>query len=315
MMNKYAWFFYSVPLFLIFSAVFYISINEQQQQVNNLQIIAIEKQIALDLPLLDLSNDLLKHSGNKAAITRYIETLNTFIKDSGVQVTTIKPKHKFDLPLKDSEFIRKLNSHNGPVYIVFNIKQPYFTTSVVIFHSALIIICVLLCYLLKKSYINHSRKQSTTLSQSTNLEPQPLLITIDLINKSLFTSYESQKKVALANKPLCFYLALVEYCTDNPDIKLSHHKDVPEELIALSNKYFHRLVELGHTVRKRPNFNNSLEKTLSEIRAALDELFADAPEHKELYYPPKAFGEGSRSRLHSYGLVNIAKGNIAIVGK
>ena len=90
---------------------------------------------------------------------------------------------------------------------------------------------------------------------------------------------------------------------------------MPEEVVELANKYFHRLVELGHTVRKRPNFNNSLEKTLSEIRAALDEVLSEYPEQKEIYYPPKAFGEGSRSRLHSYGLVNIDKGNIDIKGK
>ncbi|KKK93350.1 hypothetical protein LCGC14_2693760 [marine sediment metagenome] len=86
-------------------------------------------------------------------------------------------------------------------------------------------------------------------------------------------------------------------------------------MLELANKYFYRLVELGHTVRKRPNFNNSLEKTLSEIRAALDEVLSEYPEEKELYYPPKAYGEGSRSRLHSYGLVNIRKGNIEIIGK
>ena len=78
---------------------------------------------------------------------------------------------------------------------------------------------------------------------------------------------------------------------------------------------FYRLIELGHTIRKRPNFNSSLEKTLSEIRAALDDVFSEHPEQKELYYPPKAYGEGSRSRLHSYGLVNIGKGNIEIKGK
>jgi hypothetical protein len=90
---------------------------------------------------------------------------------------------------------------------------------------------------------------------------------------------------------------------------------VPEELQELANKYFYRLVELGHTIRKRPNFNNSLEKTLSEIRAALDDVLNDCPELKELYYPPKAFGEGSRSRMHSYGLVNVSQGNIEIIGK
>ena len=96
---------------------------------------------------------------------------------------------------------------------------------------------------------------------------------------------------------------------------LNQNKDVPEELLTLANKYFYRLVELGHTIRKRPNFTNSLEKTLSEIRAALDEVWQEQPEIKETYYPPKAHGEGSRSRLHHYGLKAIEIADIEVIGK
>ena len=111
-------------------------------------------------------------------------------------------------------------------------------------------------------------------------------------------------------------MALVEFCIENPDVVLNQNKDVPEELLTLANKYFYRLVELGHTVRKRPNFTNSLEKkTLSEIRAALDDVWQDQPEVKDVYYPPKAHGEGSRSRLHHYGLKNITLENIEVIGK
>ena len=147
------------------------------------------------------------------------------------------------------------------------------------------------------------------------VELAPFMLIIDLNHKTLSTNYAHEQLISLANKPLCFYLALVEFCKENNDIALNQNKNVPEELVELANKYFHRLVELGHIVRKRPNFNNSLEKTLSEIRAALDEVLSEYPEQKDIYYPPKAFGEGSRSRLHSYGLVNIDKGNIDIKGK
>ena len=67
-MNRLIWIICTIFLFLVFSSVFYISTMQKQQQVNKLQIIQIEKRIALDLPLLDLSNELLKHSGNKAAL-------------------------------------------------------------------------------------------------------------------------------------------------------------------------------------------------------------------------------------------------------
>lgn len=138
---------------------------------------------------------------------------------------------------------------------------------------------------------------------------------IDLQDKVLAINDNAEIKAGLANKPLFFYLALIEFCVENPDVTLNQNKDVPGELIELANKYFYRLTQLGHTIRKRPNFTNSLEKTLSEIRAALDEVLIEHSQLKEKYYPPKAHGEGSRSRLHSYGLSNIKADDIEVIGK
>lgn len=302
-------------LFIVFSLVFYVSTTQKQQQINQLQIAQIEKQIALDLPLLDLSNELLKHSGNKAALQHYIQTVNAQIQGTGIQVVAIKPKHEFNLSLKTHEFIRKLNSNNNVVFIVLSLKQPYFTNDVMAIYILLFVLSALLIYMIKQAAIYQGDKKLVTGQELNTLESKPLILVINLKSKTLSSSYYPDQHVALANKPLCFYLALVEFCTNNPEIKLNHNKNVPEELLELANKYFYRLVELGHTVRKRPNFNNSLEKTLSEIRAALDDVLNDCPEQKELYYPPKAFGEGSRSRMHSYGLVNVSQGNIEIIGK
>ena len=302
-------------LFIVFSLVFYVSTTQKQQQINQLQIAQIEKQIALDLPLLDLSNELLKHSGNKAALQHYIQTVNAQIQGTGIQVVAIEPKHEFNLSLKTHEFIRKLNSNNNVVFIVLSLKQPYFTNDVMAIYILLFVISALLIYMIKQAAIYQGDKKLVTDHELNTLESKPLILVINLKSKTLSSSYYPDQHVALANKPLCFYLALVEFCTNNPEIKLNQNKNVPEELLELANKYFYRLVELGHTVRKRPNFNNSLEKTLSEIRAALDDVLNDCPEQKELYYPPKAFGEGSRSRMHSYGLLNVSQGNIEIIGK
>ena len=89
---------------------------------------------------------------------------------------------------------------------------------------------------------------------------------------------------------------------------------MPTELLALANKSFGRLIELGHTKRKRPDFNANLDKTLSEVRAALDEVFVGYSEEKETYYPPRAQGEGSRSKQHSYALPSIREEDIEIIG-
>lgn len=314
-MSKYKQLLVLLCLFLTLSSVFYISVIQKSQQVTKQKITQIERQIALDLPLLDLSNELLKHSGNKDAVNRYIKTLNSYINMSGLKVVAIAPKGEMLAPVNLHQITRSLSTNNGPVLVVFNVQQTHFTLSHFIYYFIFLVLSVLISFWVKFAFIKQSNKQFNNAQHQSITEPTPLMLIVDLNDKTLSSSCNAEQKVGLANKPLCFYLALVEYCTNNDDVALSHNKDVPEELLELANKYFYRLVELGHTVRKRPNFNDSLEKTLSEIRAALDEVLSECPEEKELYYPPKAYGEGSRSRLHSYGLANIKKGNIEIRGK
>ncbi|MFT7279140.1 MAG: hypothetical protein ACKVJ5_05280 [Pseudoalteromonas sp.] len=314
-MSKYKQLLVLLCLFLTLSSVFYISVIQKSQQVTKQKITQIERQIALDLPLLDLSNELLKHSGNKDAVNSYIKTLNSYINSNDLKVVAIAPKGEMLAPVNLHQITRSLSTNNGPVLVVFNVQQTHFTLSHFIYYFIFLVLSVLISFWVKFAFIKQSNKQFNNAQHQSITEPTPVMLIVDLNDKTLSSSCSAEQKVGLANKPLCFYLALVEYCTNNDDVALSHNKDVPEELLELANKYFYRLVELGHTIRKRPNFNNSLEKTLSEIRAALDEVLSECPEEKELYYPPKAYGEGSRSRLHSYGLANIKKGNIEIRGK
>ncbi|EGI74081.1 hypothetical protein PH505_ak00670 [Pseudoalteromonas distincta] len=314
-MSKYKQLLVLLCLFLTLSSVFYISVIQKSQQVTKQKITQIERQIALDLPLLDLSNELLKHSGNKDAVNSYIKTLNSYINSNDLKVVAIAPKGEMLAPVNSHRITRSLSTNNGPILVVFNVQQTHLTLSHFIYYFIFLVLSVLISFWVKFAFIKQSNKQFNNAQHQSITEPTPLVLIVDLSDKTLSSSCNPEQKISLANKPLCFYLALVEYCTNNDDVALSHNKDVPGELLELANKYFYRLIELGHTVRKRPNFNNSLEKTLSEIRAALDEVLSECPEEKELYYPPKAYGEGSRSRLHSYGLANIKKGNIEIRGK
>jgi hypothetical protein len=295
--------------------VFYTAVKQKQAQVMDKKIIEIEKQIALDLPLLNLSNDLLKHSGNKEAVSNYINVLNLHLNDDSLVLADIMPENELSIILKSSQFKRYLRSINGTILLVFDEDQPYLTRRNILSHILILVLSLIMSVWAK---IILFKKNAIDINAQTNdehVEQAPIALIIDLNNKTLSNSYTPEQQLCLANKPLCFYLALVEFCKSNVDTPLNQNKNIPDELLDLANKYFYRLVELGHTVRKRPNFNNSLEKTLSEIRAALDEVLSDYPDQKEIYYPPKAYGEGSRSRLHSYGLVNISKGNIEIKGK
>jgi hypothetical protein len=72
---------------------------------------------------------------------------------------------------------------------------------------------------------------------------------------------------------------------------------------------------VGNTKRKRPDFGANLDKTLSEIRSVLDEVFQHHVQAKELFYPPKAQGEGSRSKMHNYALANNDPLRIEFIGR
>lgn len=304
---------------LIFSAAlltFKLSSYLQQAQHNDLIMADIENRIALDLPRLDLSNRFLKHSGNHDAIVGYLQRLNMQLIQQPIQVNTI---NDVSLALTNNgreSRIEYLETSDQKVAITFLIETRWWHTSDIY----TFILLLLLAFLFSKWAELINRTSLKHLALKEQVEQLPLInvqvkLVIDLQAKVLAINDNAEIKAGLANKPLCFYLALIEFCVENPDVTLNQNKDVPDELIELANKYFYRLTQLGHTIRKRPNFTNSLEKTLSEIRAALDEVLIEHSQLKEIYYPPKAHGEGSRSRLHSYGLSNIKADDIEVIGK
>lgn len=315
-MSKQLFSFITLFIFLLLCSVFYYSVSYKQQQVQKLNIATIEKQVALDLPLLELSNELLKYSSNIDNINSYLEQLNSQLIGTNLLLLNIVADKKLSTTLTGAQFFTRLTTSIGPVFLVFDIKPQPWPWRYIYYYVAIFMLSAFVSHWLKTVItIEQKSKQLATLQPEPVEESKSPVLVINLNTKTVSVNINPQYQVCLANKPLSFYLALIEFCNSNSDVVLSHNKDVPDELIELANKYFYRLVELGHTIRKRPNFNNSLEKTLSEIRAALDEVLSEYPQQKEIFYPPKAFGEGSRSRLHSYGLVNIAKGDVEIVGK
>lgn len=303
-------------IFIVSVGIYKIAGYVKQQNFYEQVIIQGEKRIALDLPRLDLSNSFLKHSGNSAAIKGYIERLNSAIPSREIWVNAIGDTAIVVEPVETVKRIEKqLITSDNSISVVFYVESKLWQL------SDLFVFLILAMFSsgfgLWAVSISKAQQGAIKVLKTAELRtvPDPLKLIIDLNTKTLANSYHQTASVALANKPLCFYLALIEFCIENPDIVLNQNKNVPEELLEIANKYFYRLIDLGHTIRKRPNFSNSLEKTLSEIRAALDDVLAEHPDSKEVYYPPKAHGEGSRSRLHSYGLVNINATDIEVIGK
>lgn len=303
-----------VPLFLFFWMVFqaaYIGGTYYQQQRNDERFIAsIEIRIALDLPKLKIANEKFKTAADPLAIKTYIEKfnqvlegLNSPVSIVGLQNITVdnvaENPQRFSRTLQTSDQMIDLELMSKPMEPakLFNLFAPIFA----------------LCM---SALTYYRRPKSPTKTAKIESEPSPKehsKLIINLKNKSI--AFGQTKPVALSNKPFCFYAALVDYCLHTELPNLKHNTDVPDELLQIANKYFYRLIELGHTKRKRPDFSANLDKTLSEIRSALDEVFKNNPEIKEHFYPPKAQGEGSRSKMHNYAISNKSSELVEFIGK
>lgn len=300
----------SLFVFIAFQSVYSLSVFLSFERSANLTALAIENRIAKDFARLPLPNSEANIAGDERVVRNYIKLLNRQLLNQSVQTSVT---HIGDIKVDDvhqGNLAQRQILLDTPSQIV-PITISYAEPTLLKLIGPFAVICAIgfffiLNFRLKTQQIK-LRLNSDSVASVTKL-------VIDLENKCLLNS-TTGVQVPLANKPLCFYTALVEFCIEDKETVLNQNKDLPDDLLQLADKYFYRLVELGHTIRKRPNFSNSLEKTLSEVRAALDEVFANDVQTKEIYYPPKAHGEGSRSKLHHYGLNTISDGDVEVIGK
>lgn len=296
-------------LVVVFQATAVLAQYLSQKTTIHTALDKIERRISLDSAFLDVGNKTLNTPVNQYAIYRYLNRLNNHLKAEGYPVIVSNIQGIFLTPeqLSDYPVLVTTTLTNAEQTITVEMRRKtidsFFSFSWVALITALLVAPIFA--------ITSQRKLRRKMIEEI-LPPTPKLI-INLQDKTISNGIDD-KVVTLQNKPLCFYTALVKYCIAHPNESLPPHKDVPSELMALANKCFGRLIELGHTKRKRPDFNANLDKTLSEIRAALDEVFSSFNEEKENYYPPRAQGEGSRSKQHSYALPEITAEDIEIIG-
>ncbi|KZN61118.1 hypothetical protein N473_22515 [Pseudoalteromonas luteoviolacea CPMOR-1] len=268
----------------------------------------VKLRVSLDKHRLPLADPMLNYSGDPEALASYISDINQSLKAQNSRVKLVSISNTPLLPSKGLS-VEHLNAPGSRTYMLFKLNTE---------QNNFLLIFPVVFAILNFALLKNVSRRKYKIQVRDNIKPvlpKKAILQIDLYSKTLQLTSDKETKVQLANKPLCFYLALLEYCRAYPDASLNQNKELPDELLDLADKYFHRLISLGHTIRKRPNFSNSLEKTLSEIRAALDELLVSTPDLKAKYYPPKAHGEGSRSKLHSYALTNIVDNDIDILGK
>ena len=294
---------------ILFISIFYLSQTYQIKNDIEKQASQVVTRVALDINTLPIADPFFSYSGNTSVVESYVDKINAVLvrQDARIQLQKVSIEY---VDSTDNIMVKKLVDAHRDVYVSFAIDDAHVKSAYIVpFILALLNTAFYGWVNISVARTRASRPQH---KDKTEL---PKKLVVDLYSKTIMLNSRKQDAVKLANKPLCFYLALVEYCESHPDVVLNQNKDVPDELIDIADKYFHRLIALGHTIRKRPNFSSSLEKTLSEIRAALDDVMAEHTELKAKYYPPKAHGEGSRSKIHSYGLINVALTDIELIGK
>lgn len=310
MKSNYGQFGLFIFTWLIFQVAFSLGQNYQNNLDKERFVASIEKRIALDIPKLTLANKNFKTAADPLSIKAYLNDVNRSLAElkSPIQVMSLQ-----GIQLSQAStpqlIVRTLRTVDQEINLELQVVEADRLTTLNWLAPILALIITLLNYYLVKQKVAIA---AVEVKQEPEREPTKLLI--NLKNKSINFG-QANEAVVLPNKPFCFYAALVDYCMQTQLPNLKHNNEVPEELLQMANKYFYRLIELGHTKRKRPDFGANLDKTLSEIRSALDEVFKNNVEYKEAFYPPKAQGEGSRSKMHNYAIFNRDVHRVEFIGK
>ena len=259
--------------------VFIVGHNIHIKQLSEQFTHQIEMRVALDLPALKLENQRFGSVTDVDEIRHYIGQLNDHLvsRQSPVLVTMLQGVtwHEGD-DVDSTEHSYTLGTVDRDIQIVISPVYDAIRYNVNLIGIFLAIgFAALYRFAFKPIPI-----VEPVLTQA-ELEAAEAQLVINLHNKTISNGQDDQS-VALPNKPFCFYVALVDYCLHTEKPYLNHSKNVPEEIVKLADKYFYRLIELGHTKRKRPDFSTNLDKTLSEIRAALDEVYLNFPRTKAI---------------------------------
>ena len=289
--------------------IYHSTVTQYRELANERLMDATLNRIALDLPELRLADERLKQASHSIAVSRYLDLLNQYLNANHFPFAVAAIEEtEVDLAFEASSAIAKqLLFPRQTMAVTFAFKP--------VAEPMGYWLPVLLALLLSYLAIPHLLPAAANTGSAAAPTAVPLKLILDLTSRSLYLNRTPEIKVSMANKPFCFYLAMLEYCATDNSAALYHHKSLPEEFLRLTEKYFTRLMDLGHTKRKRPDFSANIDKMLSEIRNALDEALAHEAAVKEKFFPKKAKGEGSRSKLNNFSLSNITTKDYEFVGK
>ncbi|MCC2605054.1 hypothetical protein [Planctobacterium marinum] len=282
----------------------------RQQQIDD-ALLLLKNRVSLDVLDLNIANELSAKVKDNITVRRYMHSLNEYLDSVKFplklkRIANFNYEGPFDLTVTEVRHF-ELKTSRTSIDVEASIVVRHFQAWTMLFPPFF----TLLFYLLSQA---NSKKRSVTTLPVSEEQTHPAIMVIDLRDRSLYMDQSPDIKTTLANKPLCFYVAMLKYCSEQEAPQLYHNKNLPESFIELANKYFYRLLELGHSRRKRPDFDSNIDKMLSEIRTALDEILTNYPDVKCHFYPQKAQGEGSRSKLHNFALVTLSAEQFQLIG-
>jgi hypothetical protein len=311
MNRKLSLFLLFLGLCLLFQTAFSIGQFYQNTLNNERTIAGIETRVALDLSRLKIANAKFRTAADPSSIQDYLQQMNSTLRQINATALVVSLQ---GINVSDKISVNQieqivLKSPEQDVSIEVQLLPINWLGSLTLLAPFFAVLVAGLRY-----FSPSVKKLNHKLPDTISPEPDIQKLIINLKDKSIKFGIHGEA-ILLPNKPFCFYAALVDYCSQTDVPNLRHNNEVPNELLLIANKYFYRLIELGHTKRKRPDFSANLDKTLSEIRSALDETFKHNSEIKELFYPPKAQGEGSRSKTHNYALINKQPELVEFIGK
>lgn len=271
--------------------------------------VVLKNRIALDLIDLGLESDSTQITQDNHVVKTYIAGLNNHLAEVKFPLRVNKILHfEADSVGEGSTMTLILQNARNEVPVTVTVVSPWIK-----WWSLLLPGLFVFGFFTLYSLNTRDLLLAVSLNQKEIVKVPPKLV-VDLRDRTLYLDSNKEQSSTLSNKPLCFYLAMLTYCRDTSAPQLFHNKQLPEDFIALANKYFSRLLELGHSRRKRPDFDNNIDKMLSEIRAALEEIMSDEPELKSMFFPQKAQGEGSRSKLHNFALTEVTPESFELIG-
>jgi len=212
------------------------------------QLSKIKERIALDLPAIEHQLPILLEPNSEQQ--HYLTNLNQYLAHQQYDVQVMQIREQKHAPHSPKILNTNLYFRGTKIVIDYQkLETPWWHS----FSQMSLLFSAIFAAFSVFHFYKHTPKVDLLAEQ----EISPQLISVDLHNKTL-VNFKSGEHLSIANKPLCFYAALIEYCLTNPGKTLNPNKELPDEMKLLCKKYFARLIELGHTIRKRPDFTNNI---------------------------------------------------------